>query len=81
MAKMMRSLVLMGAAASASALHLGGSAHSTVPTAKLQPSGQTALLARTAMPLKGAQLEHLKGGAPAEAKAGPLKPMLLIAGW
>ena len=76
----MRSTLILAAAASASALHVGGPT-TGIPTAKLTTSAASSLLSRTAMPLKGAQLEHLTGGAPAEAKAGPVKLMLLILGW
>ena len=76
----MRSALILAAAASASALHVGGPT-TGIPTAKLTTSAASSLLSRTAMPLKGAQLEHLTGGAPAEAKAGPVKLMLLILGW
>lgn len=79
---MLRSALLLAAAASASALHLGGAPQGGLATAKLQARGTGALL-RSAMPLKVAELEHIKGGAPAAAdeKASPLKLMLLILGW
>jgi len=78
----MRSALLLAAAASASALHLGGAPQGGLPSAKLQVRGTGALL-RSAMPLKVAELEHIKGGAPAavDEKASPLKLMLLILGW
>jgi len=78
---MMRSAILLAAAASASALHLGGAPHGGLPSAKLQTRSTGALL-RSAMPLKDAQIEHIKGGAPAvDEAASPTKLMLLIAGW
>jgi len=77
----MRAALLLAAAASASALHLGGAPTTGVPTTKLQARSQTAQLLRAAAPANAAQLEHIKGGAPAEAGASPMKLMLLIVGW
>merc|ERR1740130_551406 len=77
----MRSALLLAAAASASALHLGGAPHGGLPSAKFQTRSTGALL-RSAMPLKDAQIEHIKGGAAAaDEAASPTKLMLLIAGW
>ena len=77
---MMRTALLLAVLASASALHLGGAPHSGLPTAKLAASSQAQTLSRTALPLKTAQLENIRGGAP-EAAASPLKLLLLIFGW
>ena len=77
----MRAALLLAAAASASALHLGGAPTAGVPTTKLQARSQTAQLLRAATPVNNAQLEHIKGGAPAEGAASPLKLLLLIVGW
>jgi solute carrier family 35 protein E1 len=52
-----------------------------MPSTKLQARSQTAQILRAAAPANAAQLEHIKGGAPAEAAASPLKLMLLIVGW
>jgi hypothetical protein len=77
----MRAALLLAAAASASALHLGGAPTAGMPSTKLQARSQTAQILRAAAPANAAQLEHIKGGAPAEAAASPLKLMLLIVGW
>lgn len=75
----MRAALLLAAAASASALHLGGAPTAGLPTTKLQARSQTAQLLRVA-PVNNAQLEHIKGGAPSEG-ASPMKLLLLIVGW
>ena len=75
---MMRSALLLAAVASASALHLGGSHSVGIPTTKLQAFSKEQLLTRTSLPLKGKDLQAIRGG---EAAASPLKLLLLVTGW
>ena len=76
---MLRGTGLLAVAAMTSAIHLGGSPHTGLPAATVQPvSGQSQPLTRTVLRLKPAtELEHLRGGATAHAAPAAQAPAVI----